>query len=163
MADGLRVSLLVWLCVWTVAGPDTARHMPTLRRARRCSPSSLQSGSLAVRSHEALCVLGAKAVQRKGPRLVQVRAALQRSVRRDSSDSRARRRCIVAARLCTVGRVLTVVPWAIKDGGWVVSTSAVLLECAAIRRRRKVPSGSLHTRRSAPYRRCVHRRTASPT
>ncbi|BCZ78634.1 hypothetical protein PTKU64_23090 [Paraburkholderia terrae] len=60
----------------------------------------LQCGSLAVRHRVALCALGAKAVHHKGVRLVQVRAALQRSVGRNSSESWARRRCIAAAVLC---------------------------------------------------------------
>ncbi|CAG9241291.1 hypothetical protein PCAR4_1010006 [Paraburkholderia caribensis] len=69
----------------------------------------LQCGSLAVRHRVALCALSAKAVHHHGVRLVQVRAALQRSVRRDSSDFWARRRCIAAAPLCTDVRLLTLI------------------------------------------------------
>ncbi|ALP62266.1 hypothetical protein AN416_06385 [Paraburkholderia caribensis] len=61
----------------------------------------LQGGSMPVRHRVALCALSAKAVHHGCARLVRVRAALQRSVRRDSSDGWARRRCIAAALLCT--------------------------------------------------------------
>jgi len=75
--------------------------MPTAREPLQYTLRLLQCGSLAVQHRVALCALGAKAVHHKGVRLVQVRAALQRSVGRDSSDSWARRRCIAAALLCT--------------------------------------------------------------
>jgi hypothetical protein len=58
-----------------------------------------------VRHRVAICALGAKAVHHMGVRLVQVRAALQRSVCPDSSYARARRRCIAAARLCIERRL----------------------------------------------------------
>ncbi|ACC71425.1 hypothetical protein Bphy_2250 [Paraburkholderia phymatum STM815] len=93
--------------------------MPTTHRMLQWTPRLLRRGSLAVRLQVPLCVLGAKAVQCGGSRLVQVRAALQRSVQTDASASRARRRCIAAALLCTGAG------YAMKNGGWLARRSAV--------------------------------------